>query len=132
MPPPAARRAASTRLPLADLFAALFLAAICGIVFQQIATSFVKQGMAGGTPCDDAASYPRAVAVTVLAPLVVAMIQAFGRHGDATSEEAQPQWAALVRPAALLAAFAFYLARLVLVGHVAGGLRDDEHCGRAA
>ena len=113
----AARRAASKRLPLADLLAALFLAAICGIVFQQIATSFVRQGMAGGTPYDDAASYPRAVAVVVLALLVVALVQAFGRRDDAIPDEAPPRWAVLVRPAALVAVFALYLAGLGLVGY---------------
>lgn len=104
------------RLPLADLLAVLFLAAVCGVVFQQIATSFVEQGMAGGTPYDDAASYPRAVAIVVLALLAVALAQAFGRRPEA-SGEAPPRWAALARPAALIATFALYLAGLGLVGY---------------
>lgn len=105
------------RLPLADLLAALFLAAICAVVFQQIATSFVEQGMAGGTPYDDAASYPRAVAVLVLGLLAAALAQAtLGRRVD-DPDPAPVRWAALIRPAALVAAFALYLVGLSLIGY---------------
>ena len=105
------------RLPLADLLAALFLAAICAVVFQQIATSFVEQGMAGGTPYDDAASYPRAVAVLVLGLIVAALVQAtLGRRAD-DQDPAPVRRAALIRPTALVAAFALYLVGLGLVGY---------------
>ncbi|WP_308918047.1 tripartite tricarboxylate transporter TctB family protein [Jannaschia sp. LMIT008] len=103
------------RLPFADLLAALFLVAICGTVFQQIATSFVDQGMAGGTPYDDAASYPRAVAIVVLVLLVVALTQTALRR-DVDAGRHVP-WTTLVRPAALVGAFGHYLLGLGLVGY---------------
>ena len=103
------------RLPFADLLAALFLVAICGTVFQQIATSFVEQGMAGGTPYDDAASYPRAVAVVVLGLLVVALAQALVRRD--VEARRHVSWTTLIRPTALVVAFGFYLLGLGLVGY---------------
>ena len=44
---------------------ALFFAIIIALVFQQIATSFAEQGIASGGPYDNAASYPRIIAVFV-------------------------------------------------------------------
>ena len=109
------------RVPLADLLAALFLIAICVAVFQQIATSFAKQGIAGGTPYDDAASYPRAVSITIMALLGISIAQKWRRTkraGEGEGARAEPlDVAALVRPAALVGMFALYLVGLGLVGY---------------
>ena len=44
---------------------ALFFAVIIALVFQQIATSMTEQGIASGGPYDNAASYPRAIAIII-------------------------------------------------------------------
>ncbi|WP_226782379.1 tripartite tricarboxylate transporter TctB family protein [Oceaniglobus trochenteri] len=98
---------------LAEVLAALFLLAICGIVFQQVATSFVEQGIDGGTPYDDAASYPRGVAVVMLGLLAFTLLRALGARRMADRMDPRMLW----RPVVLLLIFAGYLVGLTVVGY---------------
>ena len=56
----------------AEYLVIIFFLMVIGIVFQQIATSMTEQGIASGTPYDNAAAYPRAVAILAGALLFVA------------------------------------------------------------
>ena len=54
----------------AEYFVIIFFLMVIETVLQQIATSMTEQGIASRTPCDKAAAYPRAVAISVGALLV--------------------------------------------------------------
>ncbi len=94
-----------------------FFAGIVAVVFQQIHTSMTQQGIASGGPYDNAASFPRAVAIAiavlVAGQLVLDVLRARQgvRTGDAT------RLADLKRPALLLVLFALYLNVLTVLGY---------------
>ncbi len=56
---------------LAEWLVIGFFAALVALVFQQIATSMTEQGIASGSPYDNAAAYPKAVAILIALLLVV-------------------------------------------------------------
>ncbi|ANG63567.1 hypothetical protein A8C75_14510 [Marinobacterium aestuarii] len=92
---------------------ALFVGLIL-LVFQQIATNMTAQGIASGGPYNNGAAYPQGVAI-VLGVLVLIQMALLVAGRKAASEATS--WAALVRPAALIALFALYLGLLGWLGY---------------
>lgn len=93
----------------------LFFAALVAVVFQQIHTSMTEQGIASGGPYDNAAAYPKAVAVLIgLMIAVQSALLAFG--GDRGSGQRLGP-GELRRPAGLLLIFGIYLALLGVLGY---------------
>ena len=100
----------------AEWLVILFFVGLIGIVFQQIYTSMTEQGIASGSPYNNAAAYPRAVALIIGALLLCMMVI---RRITSKSGEAVPsvESSTLKRPLILLVAFAAYLVGLGTVGY---------------
>ena len=97
----------------AEWLVVLFFSIVIAIVFHEIATSMTEQGIASGGPYDNAAAYPRAVAI--ITGILLVLVLAMGRdpvgEGDAVAIED------LRRPALLLLIFATYLWALGYLGY---------------
>jgi hypothetical protein len=97
----------------AEWLVILFFSVIIAIVFCEIVTSMTEQGIASGGPYDNAAAYPRAVAIVI--GFLLVLILAMGREpvgeGDAIA------FRDLRRPALLLLIFAAYLFALGTLGY---------------
>lgn len=91
----------------------LFFSVIIAIVFYEIATSMTEQGIASGSPYDNAAAYPRAVAIVIGVLLVLVLVM--GR--DPVDEGDAIAIGNLRRPALLLLIFAAYLFVLGTLGY---------------
>lgn len=92
---------------------AAFFAIVVAIVFQQISTSMTEQGIASGGPYDNAASYPRAVAIVIGVLIVLQLVADQFASQPASKSEA----ADMKRPLALLLIFALYLGVLNWLGY---------------
>ena len=96
--------------------AIVFFAALIAVVFHQINTDMVEQGIASGTPYDNAAAYPKAVAILIgILIALQAAIQLLARN--ANGEDTAFGIARLRRPALLLVIFAAYLYALGVLGY---------------
>ena len=99
----------------------LFFAIVIGVVFQQIMTSMTEQGIATGGPYDNAAAYPRAVAVIIGVLVVLQLLVSLWtrRRHSATHHESGDLTATsgLLKPVLLLVLFALYLAVLPKLGY---------------
>ncbi len=92
---------------------AAFFALIVALVFQQIATSMTEQGIASGGPYDNAADYPRTVAIFIGILIAIQLIaDNFSRVTEPVSDSIS-----LKRPIALLVIFAVYLVALSPFGY---------------
>lgn len=100
---------------LAEWVAIAFFAVLGALVFQQIATSMAEQGIASGGPYDNAASYPRNIAILMLALLAVQLIRDLAFRGEDASEAVSET--GLQRSVALLVIFAIYLVSLDWLGY---------------
>lgn len=93
-----------------------FFLIIIAIVFYQIATSMAEQGIASGSPYDNAAAYPRALAIIIggllLLQTVISLLTKIRKE-----EHQSTQIRDLYRPAALLAIFGVYLGVLGWFGY---------------
>jgi hypothetical protein len=92
----------------------VFFVALIAVVFQQIFTDMVEQGIASGGPYDNAAAYPEAVAVLI--GIMVAAQTGFLLFRRVTSEGAV-SLRDMRRPAGLIAIFGLYLALLGELGY---------------
>ena len=119
---------------LAEWLAIALFAGLVALVFQQIATSMAEQGIASGSPYDNAAAYPRAVAILI--GLLIALqavnllLRGIPRDDDAVTAPGGR------RAALFIAIFAAYLVGLTFVGYhiatvlmialvmIAGGMRN--------
>ena len=100
----------------AEWMVILFFVALIAVVFQQIYTSMTEQGIASGGPYDNAAAYPKAVAILIgLLISIQAVALLFGPK-DRDLGEARGL-SELRRPALALAIFALYLFALGIVGY---------------
>lgn len=105
--------------------AAVFLTVVA-IVFQQIATDMADQGIASGGAYNDAASYPRALAIAI----AILLATQFGlgmlrrRRGEAQpmNEDAEALGANAVRATALFGLFALYIVGLGTLGYLISSL----------
>ncbi|BCH35383.1 hypothetical protein MesoLjLc_73130 [Mesorhizobium sp. L-8-10] len=103
---------------LAEWLVVILFVAVVGLVFQQAATDMAAQGIASGGPYDNAAAYPKTIAI-VLGILTFAqvMIQLI-RSRIAPDDDGNPvPLRQLVRPAALVVIFAVYLGCLDVLGY---------------
>ena len=94
-----------------------FFAVIVAVVFQQIHTSMAEQGIASGGPYDNAASYPRGVAIAITVLVVGQLVVDALRARRGKQAESHAKLADLKRPALLLVIFAFYLNVLTELGY---------------
>lgn len=92
-----------------------FFLIIIAIVFQQIATSMTVQGIASGSPYDNAAAYPRAVAIII--GILLLIQAALGRLNRTVKTVNVTPLETLIKPALLLGIFAVYLALLGWLGY---------------
>ncbi|MEL6564712.1 MAG: tripartite tricarboxylate transporter TctB family protein [Pseudomonadota bacterium] len=99
----------------AEWVALAFFGALVVLVFQQIATSMSEQGIASGGPYDNAASYPRNVAIFMMGLLAVQLVRASFVNSEPQSEP--PTAAGFRRGVGLLLIFALYLACLNWLGY---------------
>ena len=96
----------------AELIAISFFAIVILVVFQQIATSMTEQGIASGSPYDNAAAYPKAVAILMGVLLALAGLLAWQSTTATTVSISE-----MKRPSALIAIFAGYLFGLGTLGY---------------
>lgn len=99
----------------AEYLAYGFLLAVVGVVFQQISTSFVEQGIARGSPFENAAAYPRAVAILILILIVAQVAVSFLGKRESDFETVAVK--DLVRPAVGLLILFAYIWCLGLLGY---------------
>ena len=97
----------------AEWFVILFFSGLIAIVFYEIATSLTEQGIASGSPYDNAAAYPRAVAVVIGVLLVLVLIVGREPVGEVDTVAVRD----LRRPALLLLIFGIYLWALGTLGY---------------
>jgi putative tricarboxylic transport membrane protein len=97
----------------AEYLAILFFVIIIGVVFQQIATSMTEQGIASGSPYDNAAAYPNAVAVLMG---ILICVQAILSSLSKSNAEKVPI-KTFRKPMLLLVTFAIFLFALGKVGY---------------
>ena len=108
----------------AEWLVTLFFVVLVAIVFQQILTDMTESGIASGGPYDNAAAYPRAVAVIIGILSVILLVMQFatgrresGKPKKETSAGAPPDRASLKRAFLLLVIFAVYLWALGVLGY---------------
>ena len=94
-----------------------FFAIIVAVVFQQINTSMTAQGIASGGPYDNAASYPRAVAIAIAVLVAGQLAVDVLRARKGVQTEDSTKLADLKRPVLLLVLFAIYLNVLTFLGY---------------
>lgn len=95
---------------------ALVLAAVCGLVFYEAATTLTEQGYASGTPISNAALYPRLLAGLLLVLLAAQVVSDIRARGQAAGNEpaAAPDRAGQTVSAAL--SMIAYVALLPVLG----------------
>lgn len=100
---------------LAEWIAIALFAGIVALVFQQIATSMTEQGIASGSPYDNAAAYPKAVAILIAVLIAVQAatitLRGFPQDDDTPAAEGKG------KAALFIAIFAAYLFGLSLLGY---------------
>ncbi len=94
----------------------VFFAIIIAVVFQQIHTSMTEQGIASGGPYDNAAAYPKAVAIIIGLLLFLQAGVTWLKRGQSVSADGFAISGAY-RPIALLGIFALYLGLLGVLGY---------------
>lgn len=102
---------------LAEWLGLAFFAGLGLLVFQQIATSMAEQGIASGGPYDNAASYPRGIAILMLVLLAVQLVRTLTLAESGHEQAEPPSLEALRRSVGLLVIFAVYLLCLNWFGY---------------
>ncbi|MHA1567557.1 MAG: tripartite tricarboxylate transporter TctB family protein [Alphaproteobacteria bacterium] len=100
----------------AEWLVVLFFVGVVAVVFQQIHTSMAEQGIASGSPYDNAAAFPRAVAI-LIGMLVVALLVSRRLIGRPADGAVGFSFTELRRPVLLLVVFGVYLATLKILGY---------------
>lgn len=95
----------------------VFFAIIIAVVFQQIHTSMSEQGIATGGPYDNAAAYPRAIAILIGLLLILQATVSWFKGNSADTEADELPIEQAYRPLALLGVFALYLGLLGVLGY---------------
>lgn len=94
-----------------------FFVAIIAVVFQQIYTSMAEQGIASGSPYDNAAAYPKTVAILIGVMVVLQTVLSRIRSENTETDNQIIEFGQLKRPAALLLIFGVYLGLLGYLGY---------------
>lgn len=102
----------------AEWLVVVLIIAVIGLVFQQATTSMASQGIASGGPYNNAAAYPKMIAVA-LALLIAAqgVIQTVRVRKHAADSGKQVPLRELLRPGALVGIFGIYLGSLGVLGY---------------
>ncbi|MCR9239192.1 MAG: tripartite tricarboxylate transporter TctB family protein [Alphaproteobacteria bacterium] len=95
----------------------VFFAIIIAVVFQQIHTSMTEQGIATGGPYDNAAAYPRAIAILIGLLLMLQAAVSWFREPTTDTDADELTMKQAYRPLALLGIFALYLGLLGVLGY---------------
>lgn len=115
-----------TARTIAEGVVAVVFLTVVAIVFQQIATDMVDQGIASGGAYNDAASYPKALAIAIAILLAARFGLGMLRHrrGEAPpmNEDAEGLGANAGRAAALIGLFALYIIGLGSLGYLISSL----------
>mgnify|MGYP001819072136 FL=1 len=99
-----------------NLLALGFFLAVVVTAFWQIETDFKEQGIASGGPYDNAASFPRTIAIIIGVLLGLQLVVEVLR-GKATSLAEGVETSDLARAAMMLVVFAVYLMVLTTIGY---------------
>ena len=94
-----------------------FFAIVIAVVFQQIHTSMTEQGIASGGPYDNAAAYPRAIAIIIGVLLLVQIAMSLTAGNIDRETDDAIALSRLARPLAMLVIFAVYLSVLNWLGY---------------
>ncbi|MCG8479797.1 MAG: tripartite tricarboxylate transporter TctB family protein [Spirochaetales bacterium] len=107
------------RLRRAEWLATLVCTAVVVVVFQQIRTDMMEAGIARGGPFENAASYPRTIALILGALVLIQILLRFfpSTRQDTGSGERAEETPNLVRPALLVSSFAVYIGLLGSLGY---------------
>lgn len=95
----------------------MFFGAIIAVVFQQIHTSMTEQQIASGGPYDNAAAYPRIIAILIGIMVAIQASFTFLKRKSSPEDQQAIAFSELKRPAALLIIFALYLGLLGTLGY---------------
>lgn len=100
-----------------DWIVLVVLTGIIMLVFQQISTSLVAQGIASGNSYNNSASYPRWIAILMglLIPVIILMSR-WEKRGDESIPPLE-NWRSAKRPLAVFTIFALYLLGLDILGY---------------
>lgn len=102
----------------AEWLVVVLIVAVIALVFQQAATSMASQGIASGGPYNNAAAYPKMIAVG-LALMIAAQVvtQAVRARKPAGESGTQVPLRELWRPGAFVGIYAIYLGSLGVLGY---------------
>lgn len=106
----------TVKMKHAEWLAVVLFVALIGLVFQQAATSMASQGIASGGPYNNAAAYPKLIAVA-LGLLTVLQIATQLVRARSPHKNGGVPLRKLARPFAVVCVFASYLAGLGLLGY---------------
>ena len=101
----------------AEWLSLVFFLALVAVVFQQINTDLTKQGIASGGPLQNAAFYPRGVAILIIGIVFVRVVQLTLEIKQNTAELPFKSLHQLVLPAKLIFLFGLYLYLLGVLGY---------------
>ena len=101
----------------AEWLSLIFFLALVAVVFQQIATDLEQQGIASGGPLQNAAFYPRGVAILIIGIVCVRFVQLTLEIKQNTAELLFKSLRQLILPATLIGLFALYLYLLGVLGY---------------
>lgn len=104
------------KLTLSEYLAIVFFLVVVTLVFQQIATSLTEQGIASGSPYKNAAAFPKAVALIMIALLTMQVIGTLFSKPATTPDKPheRPRFAKAI---ILLGLFFLYLALIGQLGY---------------
>lgn len=100
-----------------EWLALVFFLALVGVVFQQINTDLVSQGIADGDPFHNAAFYPRAVAILILGAVFIRAVLLTAEIRDTGIKVTEERVSAMFRPVQLVCLFGLYLYLLDVLGY---------------
>ncbi len=101
----------------AEWLSLVFFLALVAIVFQQINTDLAKQGIASGGPLQNAAFYPRGVAILIIGIVCVRIVQLTLEIKQNPAELPFKNLRQLILPAVLIGLFGLYLFLLGVLGY---------------
>ena len=92
---------------------------VVAVVFQQVYTDMMEAGIARGGPYENAASYPRSLAIILGVLVIIEVAGRFITPGSRAHEQASVgiETKYLGRPALLLVVFSLYLGLLRFLGY---------------
>ena len=100
-----------------EWLALVFFLALVGVVFQQINTDLVAQGIAEGDPFHNAAFYPRAVALLILGAVFIRAAILTTEIKNTKQIVPEKRVSEIFRPVQLVCLFGLYLYFLDILGY---------------